>query len=98
MIPCAAVARASKSLKNADLDKIADQLRHGVTAEEIGRLAGLSRRQVDYRVAAMRQRLAKATADVRWLDANPVAVGRGWHAEPVSEDLTAPSESLAGRD
>jgi len=92
----AAVAGGQR-LKNSALDKIAEHLRHGLTVEDVARSEELTRQQVRYRVDAMRQRLAKETGDVGWLEANPVEVGRGWFGEPVQAHLTAPSRALAER-
>lgn len=88
---------APKTLNSADLDQVADLLRQGVSFPQVATDLGLSRRQVQYRVEVMRQDLARSTGDVGWLDANPVAVSRGWFAEIVPADLKRPIKALAGR-
>jgi len=90
------VPGAPKTLTSADLDKIADHFRHGLTIEDVCRHENLSRRQVYYRLDLIKQRLAKETGDVAWLEANVVALGRGWFAEPVRAHLTGPSKALGG--
>lgn len=66
------------------LDDVARGLRDGDTFVQIAEATGLSRAQVQNRVATLRIFLAERHDDHRWLtEANTVKVGRAWLGEPV---------------
>jgi len=66
-----------------DLPEIADALRHGWTLREIADQQGLTLREVQGRIQAIKRKLAERDNNLAWLDANHVEAGRAFLGEPV---------------